>query len=58
MIQKFEFKGLDMKGAYEITPFYATDERGGFIKDYNIDAFKQNGIMNLKRCSIPLVKRV
>ena len=32
MIQKFEFKGLDMKGAYEITPFYATDERGGFIK--------------------------
>lgn len=20
MIQKFEFKGLDMKGAYEITP--------------------------------------
>ena len=44
MIQKFEFKGLDMKGAYEITPFYATDERGGFIKDYNIDAFKQNGI--------------
>ena len=42
MIQKFEFKGLDMKGAYEITPFYATDERGGFIKDYNIDAFKQS----------------
>ena len=34
MIQKFEFKELDMKGAYEITPFYATDERGGFIKDY------------------------
>ena len=33
MIQKFEFKELDMKGAYEITPFYATDERGGFIKD-------------------------
>ena len=31
MIQKFEFKELDMKGAYEITPFYATDERGGFI---------------------------
>ena len=46
MIQKFEFKGLDMKGAYEITPFYATDERGGFTKDYNMDAFKQNGIDN------------
>ena len=44
MIQKFEFKELEMKGAYEITPFYATDERGGFVKDYNIDMFKTNGI--------------
>lgn len=44
MIQKFDFKELEMKGAYEITPFYATDERGGFVKDYNIDTFKQNGI--------------
>ena len=33
MIQKFEFKELEMKGAYEITPFYVTDERGGFVKD-------------------------
>ena len=33
-----------MKGAFEITPFYATDERGGFVKDYNIDMFKANGI--------------
>lgn len=44
MIQKFEFKELDLKGAYLIKPFYATDERGGFIKDYNIDTFKVNGI--------------
>jgi len=44
MIQKFEFKETSLKGAYEITPFYATDERGGFVKDYNIDMFKQNGI--------------
>lgn len=44
MIQKFEFEELDLKGAYVITPFYATDERGGFVKDYNIDMFKQNGI--------------
>ena len=48
MIQKFEFKGLDMKGAYEITPFYATDERGGFIKDYNIDAFKPVSYTHLR----------
>ena len=44
MIQKFEFQELDLKGAYKIQPFYATDERGGFVKDYNIDMFKQNGI--------------
>ena len=24
--------------------FYVTDERGGFVKDYNIDMFKANGI--------------
>lgn len=44
MIQKFEFKELELQGAYLIKPFYATDERGGFIKDYNIDTFKTNGI--------------
>ena len=40
MIQKFEFKESCLKGAYEITPFYATDLRGGLIKDYNVDTFK------------------
>lgn len=44
MIQKFEFTPLSLNGAYLIKPFYATDERGGFIKDYNIDTFKANGI--------------
>ncbi len=44
MIQKFEFIELDLKGAYIIRPFYATDNRGGLIKDYNIDVFKSNGI--------------
>ena len=27
MMQKFEFEELDLKGAYLIKPFYATDER-------------------------------
>ena len=36
MVQKFEFQELDLKGAYLIKPFYATDHRGGLIKDYNI----------------------
>lgn len=44
MITKFSFEELDLKGAYKIQPFYATDERGGFVKDYNIDMFKTNGI--------------
>ena len=44
MIQKFEFQELDLKGAFKIQQSYATDERGGFVKDYNIDMFKNNGI--------------
>ena len=44
MVQQFEFKELSLKGAYLIKPFYATDERGGFIKDYNIDIFQKRGI--------------
>ncbi len=44
MVKKFEFKELDLKGAYLIKPFYATDERGGLIKDYNIAIFKAHGI--------------
>lgn len=44
MIQKFAFEETTLKGAYKITPFYATDERGGFLKDFNIDVFKENHI--------------
>ena len=44
MITKFDFQELDLKDAFKIQPFYATDERGGFVKDYNIDMFKANGI--------------
>lgn len=44
MVQKWEFKELELKGAYVIRPFYATDNRGGLIKDYNIDTFRANGI--------------
>ena len=44
MIQKFDFQELDLKGAYLIKPFFASDERGAFIKDYNIETFRANGI--------------
>lgn len=39
MIQNFEFNKCSLSGAYLIRPFYSPDERGGFIKDYNIDIF-------------------
>ena len=58
MIQKFEFKEMDLKGAYVIKPFYATDDRGGLIKDYNIDSFKTAGIQHeLKETFYTISKR-
>ncbi len=44
MIQKFDFEETDLKGSYLIKPFYATDERGGLVKDYNIQTFLGEGI--------------
>ena len=43
-MQKFDFRPLPLEGAYLIQPFVSTDERGGFIKDYNVDTFKANGL--------------
>ncbi len=58
MIQKFEFHELDLKGAYMIKPFYATDDRGGLIKDFNIEVFKSAGIeYQLKETFYTLNKR-
>ena len=58
MIQKFNFQELDLKGAYLIKPFCATDNRGGLIKDYNVDMFKTNGIdYELKEVFYTISKR-
>lgn len=58
MTRKFKFEELPLKGAYKIQPFYATDERGGLVKDYNIDTFKSNGIdLNLKEVFYTISKR-
>lgn len=58
MIQKFEFQELPLKGAYKIQPFYATDERGGFVKDYNVEMFRANGIEHeLKEVFYTISKR-
>ena len=58
MVQKWNFQELDLKGAYLIKPFYASDDRGGLIKDYNIDTFKDNGIdYELKETFYTISKR-
>lgn len=58
MIQKFQFEELPLKGAYLIQPFCATDERGGLVKDYNVETFRQNGIdYNLKEVFYTLSKK-
>lgn len=58
MITKFSFEESDLKGAFKIQPFFATDERGGFVKDYNIDMFKANGIEHdLKEVFYTISKR-
>jgi len=44
MIQKFSFQKLDLEGAFLIKPFFVSDLRGGFLKDYSKDLFKANGI--------------
>lgn len=41
---KWNFEKLEMEGAYKITPFYADDIRGGFLKDFSKEVFEQNGI--------------
>lgn len=40
----FEFKELELKGAYLISNFYAGDKRGGFTKSFEKDIYKEAGI--------------
>ena len=44
IMQKWNFEKLDLEGAYKITPFFADDNRGGFLKDYSKEVFEKNGI--------------
>ena len=58
MVQKFQFQELSLKGAFKIQPFCATDDRGSFVKDYNIETFTANGIEhNLKEVFYTISKR-
>ena len=40
----FEFKELELKGAFLISNFYAGDNRGGFTKSFEKDIYKNAGI--------------
>lgn len=44
MVQKFAFEELQLKGSYLISVFFASDQRGGFLKDYSRETFKANGV--------------
>lgn len=41
----FEFKRIDLQGAYLISTFYAGDSRGGFTKAFEKDIFSEAGIV-------------
>jgi len=43
-MQTFAFQKLEFDGAYLIRPFFASDIRGGFVKDYSMEVFENNGI--------------
>ncbi|MDO5521727.1 MAG: dTDP-4-dehydrorhamnose 3,5-epimerase [bacterium] len=43
-MQPFKFQESKLNGAYLITAQYADDNRGGLIKDYNIETYRSHGI--------------
>lgn len=44
MTQLFSVQETKLEGVKLISPFYATDTRGGFIKDYSAELLQKNGI--------------
>jgi len=45
----FSFEQTSIEGVWVITPFLRDDNRGSFIKDYNEEVFRHNGIEYLVR---------
>ena len=43
-LRKFEFKDTNIPGLKLIKPFYSTDNRGAFVKDFSLPLFEKNGI--------------
>lgn len=44
MVRQFSFQKLPLDGAYLIEPLFASDLRGGVIKDYSLSIFREHGI--------------
>lgn len=44
MNHNFIFRETELSGVIEISPFYAEDIRGSFMKDYSKEMFESNGI--------------
>lgn len=44
MIHNFCFEETVLEGAFLVKPFYSTDERGSFVKDYSKKIFEEKGI--------------
>lgn len=44
MIKKFKVNDTNLKDAFLVEPFLASDSRGHFIKDYSKDILNENGI--------------
>lgn len=45
MNSNFQFEMTKIQGLYLITPFWAEDLRGSFIKDYSKEIFEQKGLI-------------
>lgn len=44
-MNNFNFEALDIEGAYIINSFFSEDNRGSFVKSFEKDVFKSNGII-------------
>lgn len=44
MMRQFNFEKTEFPEVIRITPFSASDDRGGLVKDYASDLFAENGI--------------
>jgi len=43
-MNNFSFEAIDIAGAYIINSFFSEDNRGSFVKNYEREIFKSNGI--------------